>query len=180
MGTKLDLIIGAQIGHDGFDAPGGGSYFHQLHHAHFECNYGDAAGIPLDWIFGTFEDGSRFSTTEAQEMPTEDKAAPLLDCRDRSITMEEVEKHNSRNDCWIVLNGSVLDVTAFLAEHPGGEHVILEKAGKDATKVFNAIHSKRGGFDLVRQHAPNATIGIVQDFAQVDSSQKDAEQNRSL
>ena len=41
--TKLDLIIGAQIGHDGFDAPGGGSYYHQLHHAHFECNYGDSA-----------------------------------------------------------------------------------------------------------------------------------------
>ena len=30
--TKIDLIIGAQIGHDGFDAPGGGSYYHQLHH----------------------------------------------------------------------------------------------------------------------------------------------------
>jgi len=57
--TKLDLIIGAQIGHDGFDAPGGASYFHQLHHAHFECNYGDAA-VPIDWLFGTFEDGSRW------------------------------------------------------------------------------------------------------------------------
>lgn len=41
--TKMDLIVGAQIGHDGFDAPGGGSYYHQLHHAHFECNYGRAA-----------------------------------------------------------------------------------------------------------------------------------------
>lgn len=59
--TKLDLIIGAQIGHDGFDAPGGGSYFHQLHHAHFECNYGDAA-VPMDWLFGTFEDGSKWSS----------------------------------------------------------------------------------------------------------------------
>lgn len=58
--TKMDLIIGAQIGHDGFDAPGGGSYFHQLHHAHFECNYGDAA-FPLDWIFGTFENGSSYN-----------------------------------------------------------------------------------------------------------------------
>ena len=59
--TKLDLIIGAQIGHDGFDATGGGSYFHQLHHAHFECNYGDAA-VPMDWLFGTFEDGSKWSS----------------------------------------------------------------------------------------------------------------------
>lgn len=57
--TKIDLIVGAQIGHDGFDAPGGGSYFHQLHHAYFECNYGDAAGIPMDWLMGTFEDGSK-------------------------------------------------------------------------------------------------------------------------
>lgn len=58
--TKLDLIIGAQLGHDGHDAPGTGDYFHQLHHAHFECNYGSAI-IPLDWLFGTFEDGSSYS-----------------------------------------------------------------------------------------------------------------------
>jgi len=58
--TKMDLVIGAQIGHDGFDAPGGGSYYHQLHHAHFECNYGDSA-FPMDWLFGTFEDGSRWN-----------------------------------------------------------------------------------------------------------------------
>jgi hypothetical protein len=57
--TKMDLIIGAQIGHDGFDAPGGGSYYHQLHHAHFDCNYGDAA-FPMDWIVGSFKDGSEF------------------------------------------------------------------------------------------------------------------------
>ena len=43
---------------------GGGSYFHQLHHAHFECNYGDAA-FPTDWLFGTFEDGSRWAKTAA-------------------------------------------------------------------------------------------------------------------
>jgi len=58
--TKLDLILGAQIGHDGFDAPGGGSYYHQLHHAHYDCNYGDSA-FPMDWLFGTFEDGSRWA-----------------------------------------------------------------------------------------------------------------------
>jgi hypothetical protein len=65
--TKLDLIIGAQIGHDGFDAPGGGSYYHQLHHAHFECNYGDSA-FPCDWLFGTFEDGTRWSREHSQKL----------------------------------------------------------------------------------------------------------------
>jgi len=57
--TKLDLSIGAQVGHSGFDAFGCGSYYHQLHHAHSDCNYGDGA-LPLDWLFGTFEDGRKY------------------------------------------------------------------------------------------------------------------------
>lgn len=58
--TKMDLIIGAQLGHSGFDEDGGGSYFHQLHHAHVQCNYGDNGGLPMDWLMGTFEDGSKW------------------------------------------------------------------------------------------------------------------------
>ena len=46
-------------GHDGFDAPGGGSYFHYLHHAHFECNFGTPM-VPFDKVFGTYEDGSKY------------------------------------------------------------------------------------------------------------------------
>jgi hypothetical protein len=68
--TKLDLIVGAQIGHSGFDGVGGASYFHQLHHAHFECNYGDSA-VPLDYWFGTFEDGSKW---QRQGQPTKRSA----------------------------------------------------------------------------------------------------------
>ncbi|KAF3671739.1 Cytochrome b5 [Capsicum annuum] len=37
----------------------------------------------------------------------------------------------------------VIDVTKFLEEHPGGEEVLIESAGKDATKEFDDIgHSK--------------------------------------
>ena len=63
--TKIDLQIGAFLGHTGFDAFGCGSYFHQLHHAHLNCNYGDSA-VPLDWIFGTFEDGSKFKVDQTE------------------------------------------------------------------------------------------------------------------
>ena len=34
-----------------------GSYFHQLHHRYFECNYGEP-DIPFDHWFGTSHDGS--------------------------------------------------------------------------------------------------------------------------
>ena len=48
-----DCAIGAWLGHDGFQWPGQGDYFHMLHHKHFDCNYGSPHS-PLDWIFGTY------------------------------------------------------------------------------------------------------------------------------
>ena len=55
------------------------------------------------------------------------------------IPMTEVAKHNTKTDCWVVVDGQVLDVTSFLSEHPGGELAILTFAGKDATEEFNMI-----------------------------------------
>merc|ERR1719343_1987389 len=71
--------------------------------------------------------------------------------------MEEVAKHNKKGDCWVVLNGKVLDVTNFLGEHPGGELAILTFAGKDATEEFDMIHPP----DVIGKYAPDAVIGVV-------------------
>eukprot|EP00483_Globobulimina_turgida_P005671 UN05681 len=60
--NKFNATISPAIVHDGYDGPvGGGSsgYFHYLHHAHYECNYGTDM-VPLDKFFGTWSDGSKF------------------------------------------------------------------------------------------------------------------------
>ena len=60
--NKFHATISPAPGHDGYDSPiggGSGGYFHYLHHAHYECNYGTDM-VPLDKIFGTFEDGKKF------------------------------------------------------------------------------------------------------------------------
>jgi cytochrome b involved in lipid metabolism len=72
-------------------------------------------------------------------------------------TMEEVAKHTSKSDCWVVVAGQVLNVTKFLGEHPGGELAILTFAGKDATEEFNMIHPP----DVIGKYAPDAIIGAV-------------------
>eukprot|EP01083_Nonionella_stella_P007107 20510_1 len=62
LANKFHASISPAWGHDGYDAPvggGGGGYFHYLHHAHYECNYGTDL-VPLDKLFGSFEDGSKF------------------------------------------------------------------------------------------------------------------------
>jgi cytochrome b involved in lipid metabolism len=49
--------------------------------------------------------------------------------------MEEVAKHNSANDCWMVIRGSVLDLTSF-SNHPGGS-TYVPFCGTDATNAFD-------------------------------------------
>merc|ERR1711881_149769 len=73
------------------------------------------------------------------------------------FSLEEVAKHNSKDSCWVVLDGKVLDVTNFLKDHPGGELAILTFAGKDATEEFNMIHPP----DVVGKYAPDAVIGVL-------------------
>jgi L-lactate dehydrogenase (cytochrome) len=38
------------------------------------------------------------------------------------------------------IQGKVYDVTSFLPNHPGGPEIILQNAGKDATKIFTPLH----------------------------------------
>lgn len=47
----------------------------------------------------------------------------------KHINGAEVAKHTKKNDCWIVLDSHVYDVTSFLSEHPGGASIILKNAG---------------------------------------------------
>merc|ERR1719502_1706674 len=70
-------------------------------------------------------------------------------------SMAEVAKHTTKSDCWVVVAGEVLNVTNFLASHPGGELAILTFGGKDATEEFNMIHPP----DVIPKYAPDVVIG---------------------
>ncbi|KAJ0037654.1 hypothetical protein Pint_23479 [Pistacia integerrima] len=58
-------------------------------------------------------------------------------------TMQEASQHNTQDDCWIVVDNKVYDVTSYLEEHPGGDDVVLASTAKDATDDFeDAGHSE--------------------------------------
>jgi len=61
------------------------------------------------------------------------------------ICLDEVSYHNTREDAWIVIYDKVFEMTEYLEDggHPGGEDVILEYLGYDATLAFRGVaHSK--------------------------------------
>lgn len=42
------------------------------------------------------------------------------------FTWEEVGKHITPSDCWVVIDKKVYNVTDFLVEHPGGDEVLIK------------------------------------------------------
>jgi len=95
------------------------------------------------------------STPSTSSSSTQPSSTPTPVDRNTEYTLEEVAKHNKEDDCWVVVNGTVLDVTRFLPDHPGGKKAILLYAGRDATEEFNMIHKP----DVIEKYAPYTIIG---------------------
>jgi nitrate reductase (NAD(P)H) len=70
----------------------------------------------------------------------------------RSITLEELQAHNTKEEPWFAVYGEVYDGTGFLEQHPGGAHSITLVAGEDATEDFIAIHSSDARKQLADFH----------------------------
>uniref|UniRef100_A0A1A9WVN5 Cytochrome b5 n=1 Tax=Glossina brevipalpis TaxID=37001 RepID=A0A1A9WVN5_9MUSC len=61
----------------------------------------------------------------------------------KQISLAEIKEHNKSTDLWVIIENKVYDLTKFRGEHPGGEDVLDEVAGRDATKDFNDVgHSQ--------------------------------------
>jgi nitrate reductase (NAD(P)H) len=58
---------------------------------------------------------------------------------DKTISIDELRKHDTAESPWFVVNGEVYDGTAFLEGHPGGAQSIISAAGLDASDEFMAI-----------------------------------------
>ncbi|KAJ8521171.1 hypothetical protein ONZ45_g2088 [Pleurotus djamor] len=74
-----------------------------------------------------------------------------------AYSMDEVAKHNKKDDVWVVIDGQVLDVTSFLPDHPGGEKAIMLYAGRDATEEFNMLHDPK----VIPRYAADSVIGTL-------------------
>ncbi|CUM66342.1 uncharacterized protein PRCAT00004005001 [Priceomyces carsonii] len=87
------------------------------------------------------------------------------------VDIEEVQKHNTKKDCWVIIHGRAYDVSHFIDEHPGGSKVILKYAGKDATKEFDPIHP---GDTLTKYLSPEHHKGEVTGMEKLKKKKKKA------
>jgi hypothetical protein len=59
-------------------------------------------------------------------------SAPML----KGISLAAVAAHNAPDDCWLVINNNIYNVSDYVGAHPGGEKNIINYCGKDATTAF--------------------------------------------
>ncbi|KAL2357653.1 FAD binding domain-containing protein [Cryomyces antarcticus] len=76
---------------------------------------------------------------------------------DKEFDMEEIKKHNKKEDLWIAVKGVVMDVTNWVDEHPGGPEALFTHMGEDATEEFEMLHDD----EVIPKYAAGIVIGRV-------------------
>lgn len=58
----------------------------------------------------------------------------------KEYTMTEVAQHSGIDDCWVVVNDIVYDVTSYVDKHPGGIMKFEVNGGTDISQKFIGAH----------------------------------------
>ncbi|KAF2202804.1 cytochrome b5 [Delitschia confertaspora ATCC 74209] len=74
---------------------------------------------------------------------------------DKEYTYSEVSEHATKKDCFIVVHDKVYNASSFVDEHPGGEEVLLDVGGQDATEAFEDV----GHSDEAREILEGLLVG---------------------
>lgn len=68
-----------------------------------------------------------------------------------NLSAQEIAKHNSTGDCWLIISDKIYNVTNYLSAHPGGVSTIAPYCGREATQAFAA----KGGSGSHSSYAHN-------------------------
>ncbi|KIH91931.1 cytochrome b5 [Sporothrix brasiliensis 5110] len=75
----------------------------------------------------------------------------------KEYTYQDVAEHNTSKDLFLVIHDKVYDATKFVDEHPGGEEVLLDVGGQDATEAFEDV----GHSDEARETLQQLLVGSL-------------------
>jgi cytochrome b involved in lipid metabolism len=81
-----------------------------------------------------------------------------LEAPSKTFTRAEVKKHKTGDELWFIIDAVVYDVSDFLDAHPGGEAVLRQVAGTDATTAFYNLHRH----EVLVKYAPQLALGRVE------------------
>ncbi len=116
----------------------------------------------VDYESGEVDESAETESEQAQNTNDGEAQTEDLSTAEGVYTMEEVAKHDNKDDCWFVIDGKVYDVTEY-TKHPGGD-AVFEGCGQDATELFNTrpMGSGTPHSEKARGYLANWEIGKLQ------------------
>ncbi|MBU0660871.1 cytochrome b5 domain-containing protein [Patescibacteria group bacterium] len=92
-----------------------------------------------------FLSGCGQSTEPTPETTPEETQTPIEEVlpteKDNSISLSDIQKHNTKEDCWTAIDGKVYDISPYIAL---GVHkpVIVKGCGIDSSAMFARDHGE--------------------------------------
>jgi len=72
------------------------------------------------------------------------------------LNMTEISKHNNVNDCWMLINNKVYDITSYFGKHPGGSRTMSSTCGTDSTAAYSTKDPSAQSSSSRIAHSSNA------------------------
>lgn len=117
--------------------------------------------LAVSGIYFGYKSLNKSEATKANPSPS----SASSETKSNKYTLTQVAEHSTKNNCWLVIDGNVYDVTPFVASgfHPGKE-AILQGCGKDATTLFNTrpMGSGTSHSERARKMLPKYFIGTLE------------------
>jgi cytochrome b involved in lipid metabolism len=79
-----------------------------------------------------------YETSSAEPTPSTEPTTGV-----EGITLSEVAKHSTKEDCWTAIDNTVYDLTPYIQKHPGGAGALANLCGIDGTAAFKSQHGSQ-------------------------------------
>jgi len=120
------------------------------------------------------------STNANSQNPTQNSSASNINAgsntntqsNNNTLTVENIAKHSTPNDCYLIIKQNVYDVSSYIFLHPGGRGTITSRCGEEVTGIFASIHSNFA-WDLLGRYL----VGSVQTESTTTATDSNAQQN---
>ena len=122
--------------------------------------------IILIRAFFIINHNKEINSNQTQETVMEQNTASRsgkANINEKIYSIDEIAKHETKDDCWFVIDGKVYDFSGFADKHPGGE-AVYQGCGTDATKLFETrpMGSGTPHSEDARELLPEFEIGLLQ------------------
>ncbi len=114
-------------------------------------------------LIGGYLAGRDEATTQTTNSPvsTEQTTQQTESNQSQTYSLDEIKRHDNDEDCWIIIENKVYNVTNFLSEHPGGADRISPYCGEDATQAFNTKDGEGSHSSTARNLREQYLIGSL-------------------